>query len=75
MSHKLILENENLRSQLHGAASRIAQMRNMIAGALCCHCGEPLGDNDENIISNDEDETIHKNCIESIMNIDNDRAH
>lgn len=39
------------------------QLRKFLAGALCAFCGEPLGE-DREIIMDDDDRTIHKDCEE-----------
>ena len=38
-----------------------AQLRKFLAGALCTVCGEPLGA-DEEIVQNDDEETMHARC-------------
>ena len=40
------------------------QLRKYLAGALCCVCGEPLGMEAE-IVQDDEERTIHKDCEET----------
>ena len=37
------------------------QLRKYLAGALCCECGEPLGE-DREIIMDDAERTIHAEC-------------
>lgn len=37
------------------------QLRDYLAGALCAACGELLG-HDEEIIQNEDDETMHARC-------------
>ena len=39
----------------------LRQMRKFLAGALCCHCGDQLGE-DEEIIQDDEERTCHARC-------------
>jgi len=48
-------------SDQHELRLVMKQMRDFLAGALCCACGEPLGHDDE-IISDDDERTIHKRC-------------
>lgn len=54
-----------LRSQIEEAerAGRMVerQLRKFLAGALCAVCGEPLGEDREIIMDNNE-RTIHKEC-------------
>jgi len=38
------------------------QLRKFLAGALCAQCGEPLGEDGE-IVMDDDDRTVHKNCL------------
>jgi hypothetical protein len=48
-------------SEVRESRYAMKQLRNFLAGALCCVCGEPLG-HDEEIVSDDEDRTVHKRC-------------
>lgn len=38
-----------------------AQLRKFLATALCCHCGEPLGDGTV-VQSENEEATLHEAC-------------
>jgi hypothetical protein len=48
-------------TEAHEQSYAMKQLRDYLAGALCCQCGEPLG-HDEEIVSDDEDRTVHKHC-------------
>lgn len=52
-----IQEDENRKAERFAAR----QLRKFLAGALCCQCGEQLGE-DEEIIQDDDECTIHKRC-------------
>lgn len=52
-----------LEGEIREQRNIMLQLRQFLAGALCCVCGEPLG-NEEEIISDDEDRTIHNHCEE-----------
>jgi hypothetical protein len=64
MSIELAMENAKLESEMHEMRFAVQQLRNYLAGALCSVCGEPLG-NEEEIIQNDDEETMHKHCDEA----------
>ena len=40
-----------------------AQLRKFLAGALCAHCGEQLGEELGTIVQNDDEETMHLKCL------------
>lgn len=62
-----------LESQLRESHFQMLQLRSFLSGALCCHCGEPLGDSDlELIVGDDVDETIHKECESAYREESND---
>jgi hypothetical protein len=48
-------------TEAHEQSFAMKQLRDFLAGALCAQCGEKLG-HDEEIISDDEDRTVHKRC-------------
>lgn len=60
-----VTELEGELQQLHGAAS---QMREFLAGALCCGCGEPLGQTEE--LMNADGRTFHKKCEKAVDDFD-----
>jgi hypothetical protein len=64
MSIKLAMENAKLQSEVHEMHNTVWQFRKFLAGSLCTVCGEPLG-MEEEIIQNDEEETMHKHCEEA----------
>ncbi|HZS57568.1 MAG TPA: hypothetical protein VFA65_24420 [Bryobacteraceae bacterium] len=39
------------------------QLRKYLAGALCAVCGEPLGE-DRQIIMDDNERTLHEECLD-----------
>lgn len=43
----------------------LAVMRNLLAGALCAECGEPLGTEGE-VEQDDDGRTLHEACLESL---------
>lgn len=53
----IIRAEEQERSYRHAAQ----ELRKFLAGALCAECGEPLG-NDDEIVQDDDDRTMHKSC-------------
>lgn len=61
MSVELAMENAQLQSDVHETHNMARQLRKFLAGALCTVCGDPLG-MEEEIIQNDEEETMHKHC-------------
>jgi len=58
---KNALRVTELESEVRSLHFIMKQVRDMLAGALCCECGDPLG-HDEEIVCDDEDRTIHKHC-------------
>lgn len=53
-----------LEGDLRGATARIMQLRMYLASSLCGICGDPLGDDDEDIVYNAQEITVHKKCNE-----------
>jgi len=58
---KEALRNAERDDDLRTANYQMKQLRDFLAGALCAVCGEELG-HDEEIISDEQDRTIHKHC-------------
>ena len=48
----------------HSENLGLAVMRKLLAGALCAHCGEPLGDGECG--QDDDGRTMHEACLEKI---------
>lgn len=61
MSLETAMEIAKLQSDVHETRMVMLQLRKFLAGALCASCGEPLG-HDEEIVQNDEEETLHARC-------------
>lgn len=61
MSIEMAMQNAKLQSEVHEMRAAGHQLRSYLAGALCTVCGEPLG-HEEEIVQNDEQETMHKRC-------------
>jgi len=61
MTIEMAMENAKLHSEVHETRAVARQLRKFLAGSLCSVCGEPLG-NEEEIIQNDDEETMHKHC-------------
>jgi hypothetical protein len=63
-----IIETTMLQMKLEEAerAARMMerQLRKFLAGALCAECSEPLGE-DREIVMDDDERTIHKECSAS----------
>lgn len=57
----MALEIAKLEGERHTNNALMKQLRDFLAGALCCQCGEELG-HDEEIIQDDDGRTIHKTC-------------
>lgn len=49
-----------LEGEMQAMRSAMKELRDFVAGALCVHCGEPLG-HDEEIIQ-DDGHTMHQRC-------------
>ena len=65
MSVELAMENAKLESEVRNTRYVSHQLRKFLAGALCTFCGDPLG-TEEEIVQNDDEETMHKRCEDSI---------
>ena len=64
------LEDSMKRVQLETENNSIrlmaAQLRKFLSTALCAHCGEALGTDDEIVQSDDETKTLHAECAEEV---------
>lgn len=58
------LEEIQAEEAQRGDRLAMRQVRKFLAGALCCECGEQLGE-DEEIVQDDEERTIHARCEKS----------
>ena len=56
------LEKIQAETEMREQRMVMLQLRKFLATALCCQCGEPLGDG--KIIQDDNDRTIHAECEE-----------
>lgn len=55
------MEVAKLQGEVYEVRAMCHQLRHVLAGALCCVCGDPLG-TDEEIVVDDDDQTVHKRC-------------
>jgi hypothetical protein len=62
---KKALDDQHHEEALRGARHQMLHLRKFLAEALCCICGERLGEDDNDILSDDEDRTVHKHCEEA----------
>lgn len=49
-----------------------AQLRKFLAGALCAHCGEPLGEGVE-VVQDDDERTMHASCLSDAQGEEKDK--
>lgn len=57
----MALENAQLQTERQELRAIVNQLRHLLAGALCAHCGEALGE--EEIEQTDDEETCHARCV------------
>jgi hypothetical protein len=62
---KKALDDIHHEDELRGARHQMLHLRKFLADALCCICGERLGEDDHDIMSDNEDRTVHKHCEEA----------